>query len=133
VNANGVAWIGRPCRKGMIREYGLQRSNCSRQIATQLRHAIFNPREKRLGAPCFARMEFEIRGAAENVQSGIEFLTENDSVFVMRDVCGAWLGKQYRKRIVADPMVAKKVGGIGGRALHEQVHTERAARTGSWQ
>jgi hypothetical protein len=78
-------------------------------------------------------MEFEIRSAAENVQPGIKFLIENSSIFIMGNVCGSWIGKQYRKRIVTKPMVSKKVGGISGRALHEQVHTQRAARTGAWQ
>ena len=117
----------------MVREHGLQRANRAGQIATEQRHVTFNLGKKRLGSPCFTRMEFEIRRAAEDVQPGIEFLIENGSIFIMRRVCGSSIGEQHRERIVMDPMVAKKIEGLGGRILHEQIHTERAARTGAWQ
>jgi len=133
MDANRVARICRVGREGMVRKNGLQRSDGGTQIRTQHGRAIFNLCKKRLGSACFARMEFEIRRAAENMKPGVEFLGKDGLAFVMRNVGGARIGKQHRKRIVTDPMLCKNRGRIGDRILHEQVHTERAARTGARQ
>jgi len=105
VDANRIARICRVRRKGMVREHGLQSPDGGRQIATQQGHAIFNLCKKRLGSARFARMEFESRRAAENMKPGIELLRKNGLALVMRNVGGAWIGKQHRKRIVTDPML----------------------------
>ena len=131
MDANGIAGICRVCRQGMVREHGLQRSDGGRQIKTQKGHAILNLYKKCLGSACFARMECKIRRAAENMKPGVEFLSKNRLVLVMRNVGGAWICKQHRKRIVTDPMLSKKGTAINAGVLHEQVHTERATRTGA--
>lgn len=131
MDANGIAGICRVCRQGMVREHGLQRSDGGRQIKTQKGHAILNLYKKCLGSARFARMKCKIRRAAKNMKPAIEFLSEDGVLLVMRNVGGAWICKQHRKRIVTGPMLSKKGTAINAGVLHEQVHTERATRTGA--
>ncbi len=105
MDANCVARICRVSRERMVRKHGLQRPDGDRQITTRYGHAIYYLCKKRLSSACFARMEFEIHRATENMKARLEFLRKNGLAFVMGNVGRVWVGKQHRKRIVADPML----------------------------
>jgi len=89
---------------------------------------LAEPGEQAMRPLGFCATQVEFRRAAENMQSGLQPLSEDHRPVVVKNASFVAIGDERRKRTVGCPMIPDKSVRRVGASMSEQIQAEKAAR-----